>query len=88
MSILLHYIFYPVIVKTKFLNLLNHEKNLSPQNPFSMVYIFIYFSLILFTNKGFSQCLNADLSMGDFSHWAGSTGDNNYGITAGRLQLI
>ncbi|MFH0864989.1 MAG: PKD domain-containing protein [Bacteroidota bacterium] len=37
------------------------------------------FCLIFFTVKGFSQCPNADFSMGDFSYWSGSTGMNSGG---------
>lgn len=44
-----------------------------------LLFLFIFISLILFTNKGFSQCQNADFSIGDFSNWTGSTGMNSGG---------
>lgn len=44
-----------------------------------LFFFYVFFSLILISNKGFSQCPNADFSMGDFSNWTGSTGLNSGG---------
>lgn len=43
------------------------------------LFLFVTVFLIFITGKGYSQCINADFSMGDFTNWTGSTGLNSGG---------
>jgi hypothetical protein len=45
--------------------------------------LLILLCLVLLTDKGFSQCPNSDFSMGNFTYWVGSFGDNDYGTYNG-----